>query len=403
MSKFHYEYVSATEKADCIREYRNVFSVREGELVLERLARLRRLQNANILVPDVSLSGAAVRLHYGGAGQYPPLFNSFFERKLPGGRKVRGDFNAFLGGRQRLEAALRLCGAFRALNDTDVYLRYPSDDMLTFDCRSGSIYLDAVPCVLPRTAAAAERVREQNVAYYLPLQDTRRKGFFGKDPSFRGKARNNIVLSLLLFKLFTGQDWVAWRKYSEYTGKKPDWEALVPETDELLFGKKFRAELCALLRGGKFAPCLLLRHPSEWERELESVLRCTCGGCFRKANEKLVCSDCGKERIGTVTMSGQFSLPLLVPNADYRMSMFEPGAGDDFLFKVHERENGAATERAVFFAAEQEAYELADERRRIDQYNSKGNYLQLGLDGKESCAVETNNRIFEFRIFPKAE
>ena len=239
--------------------------------------------------------------------------------------------------------------------------------------------------------------------YYLPLQDFKKKAIFVRDLSFQGEERNNIILSLLLFKILTGNDWINWRKYSEYTDKKTIYEELVPEVDEILFDKEFRKNLTELLNGGKSESNMLLNPPAIWKSLIETRLRCICGGVFKKLNKQEICCDCKKKKIGVVIFKGLLCRPLVVPNTDYRMNMFDACAGDSLLFKIHEREVEGTTERAVFFEADKEVFEIAEGEKKVDQLNSKGNYLRLSLDGKESAAIKIENKVFELKIFPELD
>lgn len=400
MAQNNYEYRQKTTAFNIERTYSGVFDIKRIKQGQARQRPIKYNIHENVLIPKVTFrNDKEVILTYKGNHIYQTLFTSYFEKRIAN-QKRRGDYFSFFTFKQRFDMALVLCDIFSTLNYNYIVLKYPSDDMIMVDDETGEIYLDLLPATLQRTDASEKFIKELNIKYTCAMHKNIQNSV----------EKNNLILAFLIFKLFKGDDCIAWDVYSEYT-KKFKKIGICDDLplNNMLLGDDFYLSLDAIVKKGQYPSYLTSKTPSAWKQDLIKF-RCLCtNGYFTEtSNGNLMCCECGRKWVGWVeNVRTRKKLPLLTPNTDYTQRMFFNHAlSDGFLFKMHERNNQEKRELAAFFNLGDEVRVFlpvnggeAMEELPVNQKNSKGNLLQLNFTAGISKTVKINEEQFIFSIF----
>lgn len=309
-----------------------------------------------------------------------PLFTGFLE-SAERGHKRRGNYFTYFSYSERLSMVLLLCDLFDELDRLQIPIRYPSDDLLLWDTQEKMLYLDLLPAILVRTAENQAKEYRMNQEYYWPLlPESAFEGSFSC--RYTGEVRNRILLNLLVFRLMTGEDWYNW------TSREGD-VLPEPEVRRAVGGpvkESFYDVLCELTQK-RFGQRDLRQVPTSefWRTAIASQQRCLCGQ-FLTPGE---CRNCGRTKIGEVTAeSTGKTLPLLVPNADYKASDFEL-EGETVQMRIRRRMTEDGEETAVFFGCGHPLYYLdGDTKKTWKTTNSSGTYSMFFLGKGKNVTLE---------------
>ncbi|MBQ7266284.1 MAG: hypothetical protein IJS61_09320 [Firmicutes bacterium] len=352
------------------------------------------------------------------------LFSSMFCREyeytMPDGRVIQrkkiGDYGFAPTTDMRLKIASDLCKIFHTLNNLQIYIRNFDENMFLYDIDSGKVMLDIFPAMLPYTSSQLKFMEQIYPAYYF-ASPNRMGPHSYSEPTVN---TNNFFLSVILYKLFTGEELLEEYNLSTIVDRYEKRQLFINTSSHLLFSEFLeKYQISLLLRNVEKLPFLTdvnssdtiqYSYPNNIKKRLFSA-RCVCGeGLYGMGPNPLICPKCSREAFGYVTAESTGTKVLLVGaqkqskrliSTEYSPMHF--GIEDtkrDCIFKLIRGVDSKGNFRcALMFLIQDDVYLKGEDTRTWEPYfgfNSQGNRIYTIDEQVEKLPVKIGNEVFNF-------